>query len=145
MPPGAATGVAIDAAGAAYVTGDADSTGNFQPSANAFQRSTSGSAALIVKFFPAPAMTFTTSGPGADTRTPVTLTAVLSGVRLDAAVMFTDGGAWIGTVILAGNTASMTLLLSAGIHSLGATLLLPGNASDTPVVSQVVDVALDCN
>jgi hypothetical protein len=146
LPPGAATGVSVDAAGAAYVTGDADSQSHFQPSANAFQTvSTFGPAALIVKFPPAPAMTLTTSNPAADTQTPVTLTAALSGPITEGTVLFMDGTSWIGSGVLLGNKASTTLLLPAGIHVLSATVRLSDATADTSVVSQVVDVPLVCN
>jgi hypothetical protein len=39
----------------------------------------------------------------------------------------------------------VTLTLPAGIHTLSALLRSSGTASDTPVVSQVVDVPLVCN
>jgi Beta-propeller repeat. len=74
LPPGAASAVAIDAAGAAYVTGDADAASNFQPTPGAFQgTSTIGPAAIVVKFAPAPAMSLATSAASTDTQTPVTL------------------------------------------------------------------------
>ena len=145
FPPGAATGVAVDSTGA-YVTGDADSASNFQPTAGAFQStSTIGPAAVIAKFGAAPAMALSTSNPVVDTQTPFTLTATLSGPALAGTVTFMDGSSWIGAVSLVANSAALTLKLPAGIHALNAVLRIPGSASDTPVLQQIVDVPLVCN
>lgn len=145
-PPGAATAVAIDAIGNAYVTGDANSESNFEPTADAFQTvSTYGPAAIVVKFAAAPAMTLATSDPAADSQTPIRLTATLSGPPAAGTVAFMDGSSWIGSAGLTANSASVTLTLPAGIHALSAVLRTPGVASDTPIVSQVVDVPLVCN
>jgi hypothetical protein len=146
FPLGAATGVAVDAAGNAYVAGDADSYGNFQPTAGAFQVSNSGTqGGVLVKFAAAPAMSLATSNPRVDAQTPVTLTATLAGPALAGTVQFLDNGVPIGgTVPLTGNTASAMVTLGAGVHPLTGVLRLPGVASDTPVVYQVVDVPLAC-
>jgi hypothetical protein len=146
LPLGSATGVAVDSTGAAYVTGDSDSASNFQPTAGAFQSvSTIGAAAVITKFAAAPAMTLTTSDPIVDTQTPITLTATLSGPASSGTVAFMDGLSWIGSAPLVGNRATLTLTLLSGIHPVSAILRVPGSASDTPVVQQVVDVPLVCN
>jgi hypothetical protein len=146
LPLGSATGVAVDSTGAAYVTGDSDSASNFQPTAGAFQSvSTIGAAAVITKFAAAPAMTLTTSDPLVDTQTPITLTATLSGPASSGTVAFMDGLSWIGSAPLVGNRATLTLTLPSGIHPVSAILRVPGSASDTPVVQQVVDVPLVCN
>lgn len=145
FPPGAATGIAIGADGAAYVTGDSDGASHFQPTASAFQTtSTSGPAAIIVKFPAAPTMALTTSNPTSDTQTPVTLTAAVAGASISGTVSFMDGRFWIAGAALAGNTASATLTLPAGIHTLTALLQLPGVVADTPGVLQIVDVPLVC-
>jgi len=145
FPLGAATGIAIGADGAAYVTGDADSTSNFQPTAPAFQTtSTGGTAAIIVKFPAVPAMALSTSAPASDANTPVTLTATLAGAPTSGTVAFLDAGAPIAGATLAGNVASATLTMPAGIHRLTALLAQPGLTSDTPVVLQIVDVPLVC-
>jgi len=145
LPPGAATGVAVDATGA-YVTGDADSASNFQPTTGAFQTtSTFGPAAVIAKFSAAPPMTLTTSNPVADAQTPFTLTATMAGAALAGTVTFMDGSSWIGAVSLVANSAALTLKLPAGIHALSAVLRIAGSASDTPVLQQIVDVPLVCN
>jgi hypothetical protein len=146
FPPGAATGVAVDSTGAAYVTGDADQYGNFQPTSGASQTSSAdGQAAVVVKFAAAPVMSLTTSSPSVDTQTPIRLTATLAGPATSGMVTFLDAGAWIGQATLAANTAALTLTLRAGIHALSAIMRVPGVASDTPVVYQIVDVPLACN
>jgi hypothetical protein len=145
LPPGAATGVAVDATGA-YVTGDADSASNFQATTGAFQTtSTFGPAAVIAKFSAAPPMTLTTSNPVADAQTPFTLTATMAGPALAGTVTFMDGSSWIGAASLVANSAALTLKLPAGIHALSAVLRIAGSASDTPVLQQIVDVQLVCN
>jgi hypothetical protein len=144
FPPGASTGVAVDSTGA-YVTGDADSSGNFQPTAGAFQATTSGAAAVIVKFGAAPALALTTSSPVVDTQTPFTLTATLSGPAIAGAVTFMDGLSWIGTASLVANRAAVTLTLPAGIHAVTAVFRTSAFVSDTPVLHQIVDVPLVCN
>ena len=145
LPPGAATGVAVDSTGA-YVTGDADSASNFQATPGAFQStSTIGPAAVIVKFGAAPAMTLATSNPVVDTQTPFTLTATLSGPPIAGTVTFMDGSSWIGAGSLVANSAALTLELPAGIHALNAVLRIAGSTSDTQVVQQIVDVPLVCN
>jgi hypothetical protein len=148
FPPGAAAAVAVDATGAAYVVGSADSSSNFQPTAGAFQTvntSAFGPSAIVVKFAPAQTMTLTTSNPTTDTQTPITLTATVSGSGASGSVAFMDGASWIASGTFAGNSASATLTLPAGIHALSAIFRIPGSASDTPVVTQVVDVPLVCN
>ena len=145
-PLGAATGVAVDAAGNAYVSGDADSYSDFQATPGAFQvTNTAANAAVVVKFPAAPAMTLTTSNARADTQTPVTLTASLSGAPVSGTLTFLANGVPVGgSVPFAGTSASATMTLPAGIIALTAVLRLSGVASDTPIVNQVVDLTLAC-
>jgi hypothetical protein len=145
-PLGAATGVAVDPAGNAYVSGDADSYGDFQATPGAFQvTSTPANSAIVVKFPAAPAMTLTTSNARADAQTPVTLTASLAGAPVSGTLTFLANGAPVGaSVPFAGTSASATMTLPAGVLALTAVLRLPGVASDTPIVNQVVDLALAC-
>ena len=143
FPPGAATGVAVDSFGAAYVTGDSDSS--FQPTAGAFQTSIA-QGAIVVKFAPAPAMSLTTSNASVDARTPITLTATAAGAPpASAPVFFMDGATIVGIVPMTGNRAILTTTLPQGIHMLSAVLRLPGSYSDTPVVLQVVDAPVTCD
>jgi hypothetical protein len=143
---GAVTGVAVDGAGNALATGDADSASNFVPTPGAFQTmSTYGPAAIVAKFAAAPSMTLATSSAYTDAQTPITLTATLSGPPVSGTVIFMDGISWIGSGVLSANRASVTATLPAGIHSLSATLGIPGNSADTIPVVQIVDVPLTCN
>jgi len=146
IPPGAVAGLAIDGAGNAFATGDADSASNFAPTAGAFQTtSTYGPAAIITKFATAAAMALTTSNAYTDAQTPVTLTATLSGPPVSGTVNFMDGAAWIGGGVLSGNSASVNVTLPVGIRSLSALLTMAGNSTDSKPVVQVVDVPLTCN
>ncbi len=146
-PQGAATGVAVDAAGNAYVSGDADSYSDFQATPGAFQvANMAANAAIVVKFLAPPAMALNTSNPRADTQTPVTLTASLSGAPVSGTLTFLANGVPVGaSVPFAGTSASATMALPAGVLGLTAVLRLPGVASDTPIVNQVVDLALACS
>jgi len=147
FPLGAATGVAVDAAGNAYIAGDADSYSDFQATAGAFQTAGTGvNTAIVVKFAGAPAMTLTTSNARTDTQTPVTLTATSSGAPLSGTLTFLADGVPIGSSVpFSGTSALATMTLPAGVHALTAVLRSPGVASDTPVVDQVVDLALACS
>ena len=146
FPPGAATGVAVDASGAAYATGDADSFSHFQPTPGAFQTTTaSNQGAVIVKFAAAPSMTLASSNASVDAQIPVTLTATVAGAPVAGDVVFLDDATWIGSATLAGNKATLTTTLPIGIHALNALLRVPGIAADTPIMHQVVDAPLACN
>ncbi|HJU21581.1 MAG TPA: SBBP repeat-containing protein [Casimicrobiaceae bacterium] len=145
-PMGAVTGLAVDPAGNAFATGDADSDGNFVPTQGAFQTtSTYGPAAIITKFPAAQAMTLATSNDYVDAQTPITVTATLSGPLVSGSVNFMRGGTWIGSGVLSGNKASVVVTLPAGIHLLSATLGIAGNSTDTIPVVQIVDVPLTCS
>ncbi|HVE35882.1 MAG TPA: SBBP repeat-containing protein [Gemmatimonadaceae bacterium] len=145
-PLGAATGVAVDPAGNAYVSGDADSYSDFQATPGALQvTNTASNAAIVVKFPAAPAMTLTTSNARADMQTAVTLTATLSGAPVSGTLTFLANGVPVGaSVPFVGTSASATMTLPAGVLGLTAVLRLPGVASDTAIVNQVVDLALTC-
>jgi hypothetical protein len=144
FPFGAATGIAVDPAGAAYVTGDADQFSVFSPSPGAFQTDNGFSAsAVVTKFAAAPAMTLTASNERVDAPSPVALTATLAGSALGN-VIFMDGATAIGSAPLSVDRATLTVTLPQGIHALTALLRVPGSASDTPVLYQVVDAPLSC-
>ncbi len=145
FPPGAATGVAVDGAGAAYVTGDADDYGSFEPTPGAFQTASPSSSAIVVKVAPAPAMSIESSSADADAQTPLTLTAIVSGPVTSGTVTFMDSSSPIGNASLAANKATLAVTLPPGIHPLSAILRLPGSASDTPLLHQIVDAPLGCN
>ena len=142
FPPGAATGVAVDAMGAAYVTGDSD--GSFQSTPGAFQ--TTGQGAIVVKFPPAAPMSLTTTNDRVDSKTSITLTAILAGAPVaSGSVFIMDGPAIVAITPMLGNQATLTTTLPLGIHKLSAVLRIPGSYSDTPAILQVVDVPLACD
>jgi len=146
FPPGAATGIALDPSGAVYVTGDADSSSDFKPTAGAFQTTTSNrQGAIIVKFTAAPSMTLATSAASVDAQSSITLSATITGGMLAGDVVFFDGATSIGSGTLASNRATLVTTLPVGIHPLSALLRVPGVVVDTPVVQQVVDTPLACN
>ena len=145
FPPSTATAVAIDPAGAAYVTGDSDIYSYYEVTPGAFRTVTGNQGAMLVKFAPAPAMSIATSNPAADSRTPIVLTATVAGSAPSGSVTFLDGPAAIGSAAIVGNQANLSLTLPAGIHALSAVLRQPGMASDTPILYQVVDAPLRCD
>jgi Big-like domain-containing protein len=145
LPPGAVTGIAVDAQDAAYATGDSDGASAFQATAGAFQTNAAGGPdAIVVKFPPAARLAVASSNATADTQTPVTLTATLAGAPATGPVYFVSGNGGLGTANLVGNVASLTLTLPAGIHTLSALFYPAGAFTDSPVVTQVVDVPLVC-
>jgi hypothetical protein len=146
FPPGAATGIAIDGTGAAYVTGDADAASDFARSGGAYPSpATDRQGAFVVKFAAAPFMTLTTSSARVDAEAPVTLVATVNGPPATGDVVFMDGIAPIGSAPLGANRASLVTTLPVGIHALGAILRTAAGAVDTPVVRQVVEPPLTCN
>jgi hypothetical protein len=145
LPPGSTTGVVFDAQDAAYVTGQANDSSAFPATAGAFQTTAVEPAATVAKFSAPSSMTLTSSSPTTDTKTPITLTATLPGPPASGSVLFLSDGGSVGSASLVGNRASLSVALSAGIHRLSALLRIPGNAVDSPVVTQVVDVPLVCN
>jgi len=144
FPAGAATGVAVDATDAAFVTGLANDSSAFAATPGAFQQSSVDAGAIVVKFRAAATITLSTSNPTTDTSTPVTLTATASGAPL-ANVSFRDGATWIGSAAFVANQASVTVSLPAGIHTLSAVMFVEGSNSDSAPITQVVDVPLVCN
>jgi hypothetical protein len=146
FPPGAATGIAVDSTGAAYVTGDADSFSDFRPTAGAFQRTNSNNqGAVIVKIAGAPSMTLSTSAASVDAQAPLTLKATLAGPDASGDVVFLANGASLGSAAFVGTTATLTTTLPAGIHTLTAVSRILAGTIDTPVVYQVVEPPLVCN
>ena len=145
FPAGSATAVAIDADGAAFVTGVANDSSGFAGTPGAFQPSSVDPDAIVVKFRSAPTITLSTSNATTDTSTPITLTATMSGGTLGDAI-FMDGTTRIGgSVQFVESQASLTLTLPAGIHTLSAMLFVAGSMNDSAPITQVVDVPLVCN
>jgi hypothetical protein len=146
FPPGAATGVAVDFSGAAYVTGDADSFSDFAPTAGAFRRTNSDNqGAVIVKLAGAPSMTLATSAARLDAYAPLTLTATLTGQPVSGDVVFYANGASLGSAAFVGTTATLVTALPAGIHALTAMARVANTNVDTPVVHQLIESSPSCN
>ncbi|MGE5088105.1 MAG: SBBP repeat-containing protein [Candidatus Levyibacteriota bacterium] len=147
FPNGSATGVATDASGAAYVTGDAELSGNFQTTAGAFQTANAGGQdALVMKFAPPRyALSLATSSPYADTQVGPTLTATVSGPAASGSVALLSGSTVVGYAPIDANRAVFNLKLPVGIHSLSALLATPGSYADSAVLRQVVDNPLACS
>ena len=145
FPPGAVTGIAIDAQDNAYVTGDADGASAFQATAGALRTIAAGGPdAIVVKFPATPPLTLTTSSATTDSQTPVTLTAKVAGAPATGLVFFTNQDGGVGSANLAGNVATLTTTLPPGIHALSAQFNPPGAFTDSPIVTQIVDVPLVC-
>ena len=109
FPPGAATGIAVDSAGAAFVTGDADWFSDFKPTAGAFQKTDSNNqGAVVVKFAGVPSMTFSTSAARVDAQVPLTLRATLAGQSVAADVVFLANGVSLGGAPFVGTSATLT-------------------------------------
>ena len=122
FPPGAATGIAVDSAGAAFVTGDADWFSDFKPTAGAFQKTNSNNqGAVVVKFAGVPSMTLSTSAARVDAQVPLTLRATLAGQSVAADVVFLANGVSLGSAPFVGTSATLTTTLPAGIHALAAS------------------------
>ncbi|MEO8739918.1 MAG: FG-GAP-like repeat-containing protein [Casimicrobiaceae bacterium] len=133
---GRATGLAVDAYGAAYVAG----FGAGAPQVNAAQASPgkvfvakvlSQSAPLSMTAAPNPSV----SGAG------VTLTASLADRRYSGSIEFRDGGQVLAAVPLVNGAAAYTTALGIGIHRVIATFVGAGpfNGMQAPEVIQVVN------
>lgn len=146
FPPGSATGVATDAGGAAYVTGDADGASNFQATPGAFQTVSGGGLDAVVVKFAAPQGTLVleTSNPSIDTQTGASLIATLTGSAASGSVALMSGPNIVAYAPLVGSRAVFDLALPVGIHSLVALLATPGSFLDSAPVQQVVDNPLAC-
>ena len=147
FPPGAATGIAVDSAGAVYATGDADSASNFTASTGSFQTSNGGGqGAVVIKLagtvgtLALTASTAFVSGPA-----PVTLTAKVAGVTLSGSVAFRSGNITVGTAPWNGSTATLVTSLPVGIHALTAVHSVAGKEMDSNVVAVVVDSGAACD
>ena len=144
FPAGATTGVAIDAADEAFVTGVANDSSGFAATPGAFQPSSVDAGAIVVKYRAVPTITLSSSNATADTSTPITLTAIGTGAPLASAI-FRDGTTWIGSAPFVANQASVTVTLPPGIHTLSAAMFFDGFNTDSAPITQVVDVPLVCN
>jgi hypothetical protein len=147
VPAGSITGIAVDSAGAAYLTSNVDQIGTFQPTSSALQRTFGGYAdGTIFKLSGSPATIDLASSAGSvDALKPLTLTATISGATLSGAVEFRHGAFAIGSAAISGGRAILTTTLPAGIYALTAVYVGGGVNIDSAVLYQVVDNPLDCN
>jgi Bacterial Ig-like domain (group 3)/Beta-propeller repeat len=132
---GTATGVAVDAAGNAYVSGFVVNV--FPTTAGAFQASPasfpSGASKAIVFKVAGSAGRFTTRlsvsnlmPTSADT---ITLTAVVTSGTPGGTVTFNDNGSVLAVVPVSGGVATFSTSLPAGVHELTAVYSGDGKAS----------------
>ncbi len=146
FPLGAATGVAVDGSGAAYVVGDADSLSDFKATTGAYQSTNGGGQGGVALKLAGPvaSLTLTASAIAVVAPATITLTATASGATLSGNVVFMDGPGVVGTVALKSNNAVLTTALSVGLHRLSAVFLGAGNEIDSAIVNVIVDNALVC-
>src|SRR6266568_2173403 len=118
---GGATGVAVDAAGSAYVAGYIGSSimpatpAAFQP----LPKDTGN--AVVFKITPDNFTTQLSATPTAPTTAQaVTLTAAVASAVPGGSVTFTDNGSSLATVLVSGGMATYTTTLPAGVHQLTA-------------------------
>ncbi|HEV2220118.1 MAG TPA: SBBP repeat-containing protein [Casimicrobiaceae bacterium] len=146
IPPGSAAGVATGADGAAYVTGETDGTGQFQPTPGAFQTINGGSqGAYVVRFAgPPAALALTTSNAHVEGPAGVTLTATIAGPSMAGSVAVMSGASVLAYAPIVANKAVFDVNLPIGIHSLTALLTTPGAYLDSAALQLVVDNPLAC-
>lgn len=146
FPPGAATGVATDAHGAAYVTGYMDGSGQFEPTPGAFQTANGGSqGAYVVKFAGPPAtLSLETSNAYVDAPASTGLTLTIAGPPVAGNVTLLSGASAVAFAPIVDNRAAFDIRLPVGIHSLSALITAPGSFMDSAPVQQIVDNPLAC-
>ncbi len=135
---GRATGVAIDAFGAAYVTGYRAGL----PQVNSSQAAPG--SVFIAKVIGQSSPVLVTTAPNSSTAgETVTFTATLGDARYLGSMEFRDGAQLIATVPVASGTASLSTALALGIHRLTATFVGAGpfNGAASPEVLHVVNQA----
>ncbi len=135
---GRVTGLAVDAFGAAYVTG----YGAGLPQINATQAAPGSVFVAKVISQPSP-VALTTSPSSSIPGQTVTLSATLGDRRYAGSMEFRDGAQLIATVPVANGIASFSPSLPLGIHRLNATFAGAGpfNGAMSPEVLHVVDQA----
>ena len=146
FPPDAATGVATDANGAAYVTGFTDGTGQFVTTPGAFQTANGGSqGAYVVKFAgPLATLVLETSNPEIEAPARAALTLTLAGPPMSGNATLLSGASVVASAPIVDNRAAFDIPLPVGIHSLSALLAAPGSYMDSASLQQIVDNPLAC-
>ncbi len=133
---GNATGLAVDAYGAAYVVG----YGAGAPQVNAAQASPGNVFVAKVLSQSAPVILATTPNPSV-TGAGVVLVASVAGIRYAGSIEFRDGAQLLASVPLVNGTASYPMAPGVGIHRITATFVGAGpfNGVQAPEVVQVVN------
>ncbi|HMA30312.1 MAG TPA: SBBP repeat-containing protein [Casimicrobiaceae bacterium] len=146
FPPDAATGVATDQHGAAYVTGFTDGTGQFVTTPGAFQTGNGGGqGAYVVKFAGPPAtLVLETSNPEIASPANATLTVTVAGLPMSGNATLLSGTSFVASAPIVDNRAAFDIRLPVGIHSLSALLAVPGSHMDSASLQQIVDNPLAC-
>jgi Beta-propeller repeat len=146
FPPDAATGVATDANGAAYVTGFTDGTGQFVATPGAFQTANGGSqGAYVVKFAGPPAtLVLESSSPAVEAPARAALTLTVAGPPMSGNATLLSGAGVVASAPIVDNRAAFDIPLPVGIHSLSALVTAPGSFLDSAAVQQIVDNPLAC-
>jgi hypothetical protein len=142
-PLGAGTGIAVDGAGSAYVSGVANATNRFPVTTGAFQTAVRGLAdAGVIKLGTVPAtVTLASSANPAFVDSPLTFTATVTGPTEGGSVDFVLGFQSTATVPLVAGTATYTIpaVAVAGIDLVGAVFRSNGAAADSDWFYQVYD------
>ena len=76
--------------------------------------------------------------------TQVTLTTTVAGTSLKGHIAFKSGGVTVGAAAINANVASITVTLSAAIHSLTAVFVATGGDVVSSPIRVIVDNALAC-
>jgi hypothetical protein len=136
-----------DAAGATYLTGDADSASDFTASTGILQATNrGGQIARVVELAASVAtLKLTSSAFALVVPNTVTLTATVSGATLSGNILFLDGPSILGSVAIKGSKAVLTTSLGVGIHRLTAAYVGTGSEIHSPTLDVVVDNSLVCN
>jgi hypothetical protein len=147
VPNGAGKSIAVDTSGGAFVISESDNFNTFPTTAGAYQTVLAGILnAVAFKLSTDPVtVTLASSANPVDSPSSVTLTAAVSGGGLAGNVTFMDGSGQLGTVAVTNGVATLTTILSKGIHALTAVFRGSGTAGDSPLLYQVVDNPLACN
>lgn len=146
FPPDAATGVATDANGAAYVTGFTNGTGQFVTTPGAFQTDNGGSqGAYVVKFAGPPAtLVLESSNPDVEAPARAALTLTVAGPPMSGNATLLSGASVVASAPIVDNRAAFDVPLPVGIHSVSALLTAPGSYMDSAPLQQIVDNPLAC-
>ena len=101
-------------------------------------------AAVATKAATASALSLASSASFVVLPTQVTLTATVVGTSLKGNIAFKSGGVTLGAALINANVASITVTLSAAIHSLTAVFVATGGDVVSSPIRVVVDNALAC-